>query len=272
MKIVAITTILAAAISSVVAAPAMIWQNNVNSGTYSSEEIDSTTLFSNTIKSSPESLASVVFVVSRNDDGLDGLSFLAGNGHLPKTQSKADEAAVYHYVTGVQTPASVIFDAKNAAEDIDKIQLSEVSNKLGLLENSREADVLVVSVAPQGSKNEIDEAIVEAIEHPHVGVVIVTAQRSTDEVARERDFIQLDRQRKLQKTMMDHRRRLDEDQDGDDDNSKGKYYVNLTPNIFSGILFTLFFIFIGQIGIGCLNQISFSDSYVDKYPSIGREN
>lgn len=62
------------------------------------------------------------------------------------------------------------------------------------------------------------------------------------------------------------------EEDGEDDDSEGKYYVHMTPNIFAGILFTFFFIVVGQIGIGCLNQISFSDTYVEKYPSIGREN
>ena len=71
------------------------------------------------------------------------------------------------------------------------------------------------------------------------------------------------------------RRRLDE-QDGDEDNNdngdmSGVYYVSMTPNILSGLLFTVLFVVVTYVGVTCMGSISGQDVYVSKMPTIGRE-
>jgi hypothetical protein len=277
MKLAAITTFLAAAVGSVMSTPAMIWQQGTSSGIHVSESVESTDLFSQTIKAAPESssLASVVFLVSRHENGSDGLSYLASQGSIPKAQGRAEEAAMYHYVRGVQSPSSVVFDAKHGADSIELISLNQFPEKMeNLDEESKDVDVLVVEVPHFKDESVFDEAIISAIENPQVGSVIVTALRSIDEVGIERDFELLQR-RKDEPDSSTSRRRLEDanfEEYEEAVDEQGTYYVKVTPNIFSGILFFLFFIFVTQIGVGCLNQISFSDAYVDKYPTIGREH
>ena len=49
-------------------------------------------------------------------------------------------------------------------------------------------------------------------------------------------------------------------------------YVHMTPNILAGILYTIMFIVVTQIGIGCMGSIQGQgDIYVKKMPTIGRE-
>lgn len=69
-------------------------------------------------------------------------------------------------------------------------------------------------------------------------------------------------------------RRLDEEEEnGNNGNNDGDliYYVPMTPNILAGILFTLFFIVVLNIGIGCMGAIEGQSTYVKKMPCIGRE-
>ena len=277
MKIAAITTIFAAAIGSVAAAPAMIWQKGVDSVFHSSESTDSNKLIAKTIKANkkPESLASVIFVVNRDEDGAEGLSLLASAGELPQTQSKVGEASVYHYMTGVRTPRSVVFDARHGADNVELLSMEEYPERLQNLEDSKDTEVMVVDV-PMHSAEIFDKAVIDSIAHSQIASVIVTAQRSDDEIALERDFMLIERERQNEKDFLEARRRLEDNNNNNNNNNNNDdsstYYVHMTPNILSGILFTLFFIVVTQIGVGCMNQISFSEVYVEKYPTIGREN
>jgi hypothetical protein len=100
-----------------------------------------------------------------------------------------------------------------------------------------------------------------------------------DEVKEERKQLY---QRKLQlmdtvgRTLLGSpSRRLE--QDGENANNNGNqdlsgvYYVSMTPNIFAGLLFAFLFTFITLIAVSCMGMISGQDTYVSKYPSIGRE-
>lgn len=274
MKVAVITTILAAAVGSIVAAPAMIWQKGVDTGFHSSESTDSNKLIAQTIKANknPESLASVIFVVNRDEDGAEGLSLLASAGQLPQTQSKVGDATVYHYMAGVRAPRSVVFDARHGADNVELLSMKEYPERLQNLQDSKDTEVMVVEV-PMDSAETFDQAVVDSIAHSQIASVIVTSQRSYDEIAIEHDFMLIDRERKNKQDFLTTRRRLDQDGNGDNDEDDSKtYYVHMTPNILSGILFALFFIVVTQIGVGCMNQISFSEVYVEKYPTIGREN
>jgi len=115
---------------------------------------------------------------------------------------------------------------------------------------------------------------------------ILTAQRSTVEIQQERLY-QMRRQKyqainNKSSSTARRRRRLEEDQDQqdqdnqeednqDDNDYSSMVFVNMTPNILAGILFTLFFATIAATGISCLGAIQGQDVYVTKMPAIGRE-
>ena len=74
-----------------------------------------------------------------------------------------------------------------------------------------------------------------------------------------------------------HKRHAAQEQEGEEaeangnDDLSGVYYVAMTPNIFSGLLFTFMFIVVTFVGISCMSDIQGGDTFVDKYPSLGRE-
>ena len=105
--------------------------------------------------------------------------------------------------------------------------------------------------------------------------VVLAAQRSADEVKLERGRLAQAKSGGSAATAATAapRRRL-EDQNGDDDGAydgDGTAYVNMTPNILAGILYTFLFLVVTQIGIGCMSQIQGQDVYVKKMPTVGRE-
>jgi len=66
------------------------------------------------------------------------------------------------------------------------------------------------------------------------------------------------------------RRKLADD-NANANNGEDIYYVNMTPNILSGLLFGFLFIFVTIIGMSCMNAIEGQTIFVSKMPSIGRE-
>ena len=67
------------------------------------------------------------------------------------------------------------------------------------------------------------------------------------------------------------RRRLEDGNDDDNSSSDVLYFVNFTPNIFSGVMFFFFFSAVTFTGISCMGMIAGQEVYVTKYPTIGRE-
>mmetsp|Transcript_16399 Transcript_16399/g.41115 ORF Transcript_16399/g.41115 Transcript_16399/m.41115 type:complete len:315 (-) Transcript_16399:124-1068(-) len=256
-------------------------------------------------------LTAVVFLVGKGDDGSEQLSELASSGKLPETSAKySDASGVYHHVSGIESTGSVVREAARIYGDNNKnrvleISLNEFSSKLASLEapvaveidaagtpivssnksvNKRaralaQADVYIVNVSPTQNAGAIDGSISGAINSSRVGSVVLAGVRSVEEVKHER---MLHNKRRMLKMEQDGiksmeargRRRLeereDEEQDGNDDLS-GVYYVAMTPNIFSGLLFTFMFIVVTFTGISCMSDIQGGDTFVDKYPSLGRE-
>jgi len=250
----------------------------------------------------------VLFFVGRNTDGSEALSTLASSGELPNVASKYDVAdSVNHHVDEVKSSYYVTdlakehFQETKSAGTVLEINLSEFNRKLTgvqipkitiestTLEKRKynravaldKASIIIVKTdMSKDSAEELDSAVLKAVESENVASVILTAQRSTVEVKKERDLA--GRQRRLlpnrvKKNAKDQAHRRLEDAQGDDDGNNeedfsGVYYVNMTPNIFAGILFTFLFIYVVQVGIGCLGNIQGPpDLYVSKYPSIGRE-
>jgi len=136
------------------------------------------------------------------------------------------------------------------------------------------ARVLIVKVSPKDA-SKLDGAVSEAVDR--VKSVILTAIRSTDEVILERKMKAARHLEQMQTEAVNrHRRRLEDANFDDgyyqgDEDMSGVYYVNMTPNILAGLLFTLFFTLVAITGISCLNMIEGQDVYVKKLPAIGRE-
>jgi len=146
------------------------------------------------------------------------------------------------------------------------------------------ADVYIVNVSPTEDATMIDSSVTGAIESKRVGSVVLAGVRSVDEVKHERFLHSKRRMMKMEENgrrLVDSngRRRLEQEEDGDangeqangDDDMSGVYYVAMTPNIFSGLLFTFFFIAVAITGITAMGDIQGGDTFTDKYPSLGRE-
>ncbi len=144
-----------------------------------------------------------------------------------------------------------------------------------------QADVYIVNVSPTSNAGVIDSSITSAINSSRVGSVVLAGVRSVEEVKHERMLYNKRRMLKMEEDgnrMLEARgrRRLEEregeeaEANGNDDLS-GVYYVAMTPNIFSGLLFTFMFIVVTFLGISCMGDIQGGDTFVDKYPSLGRE-
>jgi len=141
------------------------------------------------------------------------------------------------------------------------------------------ARVLVVNVSSK-EHSSLDSAVHAAIESDKIGSVVLSAIRSVEEVKRSRSLAARQRFSKMNKVTAKNGKRVsrrleDADDAADDDDAaeeeEGTYYVNMTPNILAGILYTIFFLLVAYTGLSCMNLIEGQDVYVTKYPSIGRE-
>ena len=298
-------------LSTALSAPAVVWHSGESNGRalHSSEDLSSADLFHSVLSEAPEAdLKAVVFLVGKGDDGSEQLSELASSGKLPETFSKYNDASgVYHHVSGISSAGSVVREASQTYNDrknrVLEVSLNEFSSKLasfdapvdveidsnGMVSSNKsvnrraralsQADVYIVNVHPTHDASSIDASITSAINSKNVGSVVLAGVRSVEEVKHERMLMNKRRMLKQEQDglkMLEARgrRRLEEgDEDGDngDDDLSGVYYVAMTPNIFSGLLFTFMFIVVTFTGISCMSDIQGGDTFVDKYPSLGRE-
>ncbi len=159
-------------------------------------------------------------------------------------------------------------------QEQEKITKSEQKRRRAI----SDADILVVTLTGKDNAASIDSSIVKAIDSKLVQNVILSSIRSTDEVKHARRKLVIDKITKSARPSAERRRRL-EDEDGQNNQNnnnnnqyqEGVYYVNMTPNIFSGLLFFFMFVFTAHLGLTCMNMIEGQDVYVKKYPTIGRE-
>lgn len=231
---------------------------------------------------------------------------MASSGKLPGVQEKHAHADSIHYhVDGVESSRTVAKDARlSGGMNVVEVALDEFHRKLASLAQSEqeeelveageggnkkarkeqqkrrraisEADVLIVSVTDKDNAAAIDSSIVKAIDSKVVQNVILSSIRSIDEVKRSRTLAVVDKMNKSARSASAGRRRLDEEnEDGENNNAdadaEGVYYVNMTPNIFAGLLFFFMFVFVTHLGLSCMNMIEGQDVYVKKMPAIGRE-
>jgi len=243
------------------------------------------------------------FLVSRDTDGSEALSTLASSGALSSVSSK-EPTILHHQVDNIESSFYVSGLAKEHFEQpkstgtaVLEITLSEFNQKLagvsiptidsdsttGERRKHRRAVALdnankLIVKAKRSDSVQLDAAVYSAIENDTVGSVILAGQRSNMEVKEERNLAV---KRRIAQTAgqpqysNSGRRRLEDADDANNNNNDdltGVYYVNMTPNIFAGLLYTLLFLYIVQVGVGCLGNIQGPpDLYVSKYPSIGRE-
>jgi len=298
------STIFITLVASINAAPAVIWKKSQESS--QTEHISQRTHISSVISSTfsnDDSSLDVFFLVGRDTDGSEALSTLASSGALSSVASR-QPTFLNHHVDNIE---SAFYVSKLAKEHLDEAQsntgkvleisLSEFNEKLegvkipiidsesttGQKRKHRRAVALdnankLIVKAKRAESKELDAAVGRAIDSKTVGSVILAGQRSNMEVKEERNLVAKRRmaQSAGQPQFADSgRRRLEDADDANNNNNddlSGVYYVNMTPNIFAGLLFTFMFLFVVQVGIGCLGNIQGPpDLYVSKYPSIGRE-
>ena len=266
-------------VSAALAAPAVVWKRKPRSlerVLHSADDLEAADLLQDALdvrmEETSSSLAAVVFVVGRGQDGTESLSELASGGHLPLTASKYDDAdAMYHHVSGVESPSTMVRDAEraNTAHKVMQVNLGEFNRKLtslgepapavemeisdnGLVSKAvkhankrgrelHESNVLIVTVdATTDGASEIDNAVTKAIDHDAVENVMLTGIRSLHEVKHERyllskrrmSVMERDGKRALQSSS---RRRLEqEEQEGDEenDNQDGDNYNSDMSGIY----------------------------------------
>mmetsp|Transcript_3344 Transcript_3344/g.4831 ORF Transcript_3344/g.4831 Transcript_3344/m.4831 type:complete len:277 (+) Transcript_3344:47-877(+) len=265
-------------ISTALAAPALVWNNNNHNAVNDAEAVHVGRLLSTHAgKSDESSLASVLFSIDRAANGQESLSAIT-----PQLESVAKrEASVTHYhVWGGDSRKTVSREARNSVtegEHVLELDFDEFKGKLSNFKEDkvlRKSNTVVVHISENTPAKDIDATVSAAIDHSAVNTVILTGLRGVEEVKHERTFRRMTQNQEKNVS----RRRLDEEGEGEkdqnnnnNDENKGMYYALMTPNIFAGILFTLFFAMIASIGINCMGIISNSDVYVSKMPSVGRE-
>ena len=129
-----------------------------------------------------------------------------------------------------------------------------------------EADVLVVNVGVNEDPTKIDAVIVSAIDFSMVRNVVLSSIRSASEVKHARKLAVGEKlakkARSANRNSNSNSRRLQDedaaDADADAGSVQGIYYVNMTPNIFAGLLFFFMFAFTAHLGLSCLNMIKTS--------------
>ena len=265
-----VSTILAALIASAAAAPAIVWKSGESSAQIHSSDLTGI----RSLVESESSLASVVFVIDRDEHGSDGLTVLTTAGSLPEVAAKySDASSVHHSVRGIDTVQKVLKDLGNpTASTLEEYQdeINEVKAAVNHDGSQKvSGNVLVVTVPNSASPADIDATVKAAIEDSKVGSVVLTSVRGISEVKFERDLKAKEDYFNTQKRFS--RRRLEDGNDDDNSSSDVLYFVNFTPNIFSGVMFFFFFSAVTFTGISCMGMIAGQEVYVTKYPTIGRE-
>jgi hypothetical protein len=259
----AVSTLFAALIASAAAAPAIIWSGDSKAQAHSSELTS--------LKSLVGESSSVIFVVERDENGSEGLTTLTSSGSLPKLSSKYSEAtSVHHSVRGIETFDTVAKELGASTVTLEDYLSETGSSKASINKDGKiSGKTVIVKVSNESKAADIDSIVSAAIENTNVKSVVLTSVRGLSEVKFERELKM--KQQLMEGKARTSRRRL-EDQNGDDGGSSDAiYFVNFTPNIFSGVLFFFFFAAVTYTGIGCMGMIAGQEVYVTKYPSIGRE-
>jgi len=294
-----IVTLAAALISSVAAAPAILWTSD---SSYPTIHSSAATEFGPVLKgvlsntSDKPSLASAIFVLNRDKDGTDGLTSLSSSGSLPTIATLYDSAySMQHYVRGLDSIKAITKNVRSAAgsahsvvettlEEFKAFSVTDHTDEAtvasdGSIVHKRAlsaASIVIVHVSKKACPKAIDATVAAAIGNADIGSVILTTMRSTDEAKLERDLEYRSKKSGRYSRPKQARRKLEQNeqneaQDGNGDFEAGTYFVNFTPNIFAGFMFFLFFVGVTYTGISCMGMIANDNVYTKVYPAIGRE-
>lgn len=240
--------------ASALAAPAVVWKQSKTSeqkSIHNSDDYPAQRLLKDVLSAERKesSLAAVVFLVAKGNDGSESFTELATNGKLPQTAGKYDDAEVIHHqVSGIETTKTMVRDATraNTEHKVMHATLGELNSKLTSLsvptevelevagdgqllskkskaankraQTAAESNVFIVEVDPKDAA-QLDETVVKCIDNEKVENVIVAGIRSLGEVKRERTILAKRRMEVMEteghRVLASQRRRLGEEEDGD---------------------------------------------------------
>ena len=221
--------------------------------------------------------------VHHHVQGVESSRTVARDAQLSELGNNVAEVSMEEFQRKLSSIAQTTVEEGGATTD-DNMKATKAEQKRRRAIS--EADVLVVTIGPNDDAAKIDAAIVAAIDSSSVRNVILSTIRSTSEVKHARKLAVLDKYITTTKNNEargsydgNGRRRLEDEankENGQNNNNNnqdeaGTYYVNMTPNIFAGLLFFFMFAFTAHLGLSCMNMIAYSDVYTKKLPYIGRE-
>ena len=219
--------------------------------------------------------------VHHHVQGVESSRTVARDAQLSELGNNVAEVSMEEFQRKLSSIAQTTVEEGGAAtDDNTKVNKAEQKRRRAI----SEADVLVVTIGPNDDAAKIDAAIVAAIDSSSVRNVILSTIRSTSEVKHARKLAVLDKyitttKNNEARSYDGNGRRLEDEankENGQNNNNNnqdeaGTYYVNMTPNIFAGLLFFFMFAFTAHLGLSCMNMIAYSDVYTKKLPYIGRE-
>jgi hypothetical protein len=242
-------------LASALAAPAVVWKQSRRAEErflHSSDDLSASKLLEDVLdgESNESSLAAVMFLVGKGDDGSESLTELASSGKLPQTAGKYNDAdGIYHHVSGIESTQTVVREASraNTGHRVLEISLSEFNGKMASLDTSSKAemdvsengmqapstsktsnrrarllssaDVLIVNVGAKEDTTAFDNAVVSAIDSDKIDHVVLAGVRSLSEVKRERNLLSQRRMSAMEnqgRRVLASRRRLEQEEEGDD--------------------------------------------------------
>ena len=219
--------------------------------------------------------------VHHHVQGVESSRTVARDAQLSELGNNVAEVSMEEFQRKLSSIAQTTVEEGGATTDNNtKVNKAEQKRRRAI----SEADVLVVTIGPNDDAAKIDAAIVAAIDSSSVRNVILSTIRSTSEVKHARKLAVLDKyitttKNNEARSYDGNGRRLEDEankENGQNNNNNnqdeaGTYYVNMTPNIFAGLLFFFMFAFTAHLGLSCMNMIAYSDVYTKKLPYIGRE-
>lgn len=220
-----------------------------------------------------------------NVDGVESSNTVSQHCKKGLQSKKTDKHVVETTLTQFNLKLKSLHESASLVEEAEILPTGQMIPKAKKAERRHKraldaAKVLIVNVDAK-EHSSLDSAVHAAIESEQVDSVVLSAIRSVGEVKRARSLTARERL-SMMKTVPARNgkrmsRRLEDaddaaaDDDAADEEEEGTYYVNMTPNILAGILYTVFFFLTAYTGITCMSLIEGQDVYVTKYPGIGRE-
>uniref|UniRef100_A0A7S1FUR0 Protein BIG1 n=1 Tax=Corethron hystrix TaxID=216773 RepID=A0A7S1FUR0_9STRA len=257
------------------AAPAFIFNAANNDQIYKSSAVNARSLIES-IETPTEGTRNVVFLLSRTEDGAEGLSTLSSAKKLSKIETSP--YSLYPHVSGIDSATTIMRAVDETSGQKGSASLSSLRDLSSVLDSSVDArkfkSTIVVKI-DNADADKVDEIVTTVAARDDVSTVALTSLRSISEVKAHRaESIKRKVPASRNSGQRKQSRRLEEDGDdayGGSLYDPEVYFVHSTPNIFSGILFFLFFAMVTNIGLSCMGMIQGQEVFTNKSPPVGRE-